>query len=115
MSRRAIRLQLSNPDQSELKKLLAGGVQQVRVTLRALALLRLQQGFTAPQVARMVQLTDQAVRQIARRYREGVWSERCMKGRGQGKAGYWTKRSGKRSWRWCAEVRPRGKPAGPYG
>jgi hypothetical protein len=46
-------------------------VQQVRVTLRALALLRMEQGFTAPQVAQMVQLTDQAVRQIARRYRQG--------------------------------------------
>jgi putative transposase len=71
MSRRAIRLELSAGDQSELKQLLTGGVQQVRVTLRALALLRIEQGFTAPQVAQMVQLTDQAVRQIARRYREG--------------------------------------------
>ena len=71
MSRRATRLELSAGDQSELQHLLTGGVQQVRVTLRALALLRMEQGFTAPQVAQMVQLTDQAVRQIARRYRQG--------------------------------------------
>jgi hypothetical protein len=75
MSRRAIRLQLSDPDQSELQKLLSGGVQQVRVTLRALTLSRLQQGFTALQVAQMVQLTDQAVRQITRRHREGGLAE----------------------------------------
>jgi putative transposase len=85
MSRRAIRLQLSDPDQSELKKLLTGGVQQVRVTLRALALLRLQQGFTAPQVAQMVQLTDQAVRQIARRYREGGLERALYEGPRPGK------------------------------
>src|SRR5260370_27881323 len=85
MSRRAIRLQLSDPDQSELKKLLTGGVQQVRVTLRALALLRLQQGFTAPQVAQMVQLTDQAVRQIARRYCEGGLERALYEGPRPGK------------------------------
>jgi transposase len=85
MSRRAIRLQLSDPDQSELKNLLTGGVQQVRVTLRALALLRLEQGFTAPQAAQMVQLTDQAVRQIARRYREGGLERALYEGPRPGK------------------------------
>ena len=85
MSRRAIRLELSAGDQGELKQLLTGGVQQVRVTLRALALLRIEQGFTAPQVAQMVQLTDQAVRQIARRYREGGLERALYEGPRPGK------------------------------
>jgi putative transposase len=85
MSRRAIRLELSAGDQRELKQLLSGGVQQVRVTLRALALLRIGQGFTAPQVAQMVQLTDQAVRQIVRRYREGGLERALYEGPRPGK------------------------------
>ncbi len=85
MSRRAIRLELSAGDQRELKQLLSGGVQQVRVTLRALALLRIGQGFTAPQVAQMIQLTDQAVRQIVRRYREGGLERALYEGPRPGK------------------------------
>jgi putative transposase len=85
MSRQAIRLQLSAADQRELQELLTGGVQQVRVTLRALALLRLHQGFTAPQVAQVVQLSDQAVRQIARRYREGGLERALYEGPRPGK------------------------------
>jgi putative transposase len=85
MSRHAIRLELSGADESELKLLLTGGVQQVRVTLRALALLRLHQGLTAPQVAQVVQLTDQAVRQIARRYRAGGLERALYEGPRPGK------------------------------
>jgi putative transposase len=85
MSRHAIRLQLSAADQRELEQQLSGGVQQVRVTLRALALLRLNQGFTAPQVAQVVQLSDQAVRQIARRYREGGLERALYEGPRPGK------------------------------
>jgi putative transposase len=85
MSRHAICLQLSAVDQRELEQQLSGGIQQVRVTLRALALLRLNQGFTAPQVARVVQLSDQAVRQIARRYREGGLERALYEGPRPGK------------------------------
>ena len=48
-----------------------GGVQQVRVVLRALALLHLGRGDSAPQVAPLVRLTPQAIRKIAQRYRTG--------------------------------------------
>lgn len=51
--------------------MLHGGVQQVRVVLRALALLRLDDGVTAAEVARLVPLTEQAIRKIAHRYRRG--------------------------------------------
>lgn len=48
-----------------------GGVQQVRVVLRVLALLQLDHGASAPQVARSVGLTPPAIRRIAERYRRG--------------------------------------------
>ena len=51
--------------------LLRGGVQQVRVVVRALTLLQLGRGDSAPQVAQVVGLTPQAVRKIAQRYRTG--------------------------------------------
>ena len=51
--------------------MLSGGVQQVRVILRALALLQLAKGASAPQIAAVVPLTPQAVRKIGHRYQEG--------------------------------------------
>jgi len=54
-----------------LEGLLRGGVQQVRVVVRAMALLRLGRGDSAPQVAEVVRLTPPAVRKIAERYRTG--------------------------------------------
>jgi putative transposase len=58
-------------DKQELKQMLSGGVQQVRVVLRALALLQLDEGLSAPKVSRTVQWTPQAIRTIAKRYRQG--------------------------------------------
>src|SRR3984893_18674522 len=63
--------QVTAKDQKELKELLSGGVQQVRGVLRAVALLQLTQGVSAPQGARTIPLTAQAIRKIAHRYREG--------------------------------------------
>jgi putative transposase len=54
-----------------LEALLRGGVQQVRVVVRAMALLRLGRGDSAPRVAEVVRLTPPAVRKIAQRYRTG--------------------------------------------
>jgi transposase len=54
-----------------LDTLLRGGVQQVRVVLRALALRHLHRGTSAPAVADLVSLTPQAIRKIAHRYRRG--------------------------------------------
>lgn len=62
---------LKRRDAKELDTLLHGGVQQVRVVLRALALLHLDRGASAPEVARRVRLTPQAIRKIAHRYRTG--------------------------------------------
>ena len=51
--------------------MLSGGLQQVRVVLRALALLQLAEGVSAPRVAQSLPLTPQAVRKIGHRYQDG--------------------------------------------
>jgi transposase len=66
-----LRFRLKSADVKELDALLHGGVQQVRVVLRAMALLQLGRGASAPEVARLVPLTEQAIRKIAHRYRHG--------------------------------------------
>ena len=70
MARTPLRLKLSRKDQSKLEQTLKSGVQQVRVVLRALALLQLADGATAPQVAKSVRLTAQTVRNLSRRYQQ---------------------------------------------
>jgi putative transposase len=50
--------------------LLSGGIQPVRVVLRALALAQLHEGKTASEVAANVRLTSKAGREIGRRYEE---------------------------------------------
>jgi transposase len=62
---------LKSQDAKELDTVLHGGVQQVRVVLRALALLHLHHGHSPPTVAKLVHLTPQAIRNIAQRYRRG--------------------------------------------
>jgi putative transposase len=68
MGRPALSFEVSAKDQKDLRTLLSGGIQQVRVILRALALLQLARGASAPKVAQVVQLTPQAVRKIGHRY-----------------------------------------------
>ena len=45
--------------------------QQVRVVLRALALLQLAKGVSAPRIAGVIPLTAQAIRNVGRRYQQG--------------------------------------------
>ena len=68
MSRRPIPIKVKSKDLSQIRELLRGGIQQVRVVLRALSLRQLADGFTAPQVAHALPLTAKAIRQIAHRY-----------------------------------------------
>lgn len=66
-------LQLSAEHEQELRALLRSGVQQVRVVLRALALLQTAAGGSPPVVARGLGLTAKTVRDIGGRYRaEGL-------------------------------------------
>jgi putative transposase len=71
MGRPPLTIAVTPKDQKELARLLSGGVQQVRVVLRALALLQLAKGASAPRIAEVVRLTSQAIRTIARRYQRG--------------------------------------------
>jgi transposase len=70
MARPALRIDITSKDKKELRKLLGGGIQQVRVVLRALALLQLAEGVSAPRIAGMLPLTAQAIRKIGHRYQE---------------------------------------------
>ena len=71
MGRPALRIEVAKKDQNELKRMLSGGVQQVRAVLRALALLQLAKGVSAPCVAEFVPLTPQAIRKVGHRYIQG--------------------------------------------
>jgi putative transposase len=70
MGRTPLHVDVTKKDQQELRSLLKGGVQQVRVVLRALALLQLAEEIGAPQVARTIPLTPQAIRRLGHRYQK---------------------------------------------
>jgi putative transposase len=70
MGRPPLTIDVTPKDRKELTELLSGGVQQVRVILRALALLQLAKGESAPRIANLVPLTPQAIRKIGHRYQE---------------------------------------------
>ena len=71
MARPALQIDVTSNDKKELTTLLSGGVQQVRVVLRALALVQLGRGVSAPRIADFLALTPQAIRKVGHRYREG--------------------------------------------
>src|SRR5260221_3876838 len=72
MGRPPLRIDVKPKDRNELIKLLNGGVQQVRVVLRALALLQLAKGASAPRISEVVPLTPQAIRKVGHRYQKGA-------------------------------------------
>ena len=71
MGRPALCFQVAQKDQEQIASILSGGVQQVRVVLRALALLQLANGVSAPQISQFIPLTAQAIRNVGRRYEQG--------------------------------------------
>ena len=71
MAKAALVLNLTAGERDELRELLKSGVLPVRTVIRALALLRVDAGMSAPQVAEILELTGQGVRQIVKRYAEG--------------------------------------------
>jgi transposase len=68
---RRLQVHLTPAELREVNRLLHGGLQAVRVVLRALALAHLHDGKAASEVAAMVRLTTKAVREIGRRYEGG--------------------------------------------
>ena len=71
MGRPHLSIPVTAKDQKELANLLSGGVQQVRVVLRAMALLQLAKGASAPQISDVIPLTPQSIRKIGHRYQQG--------------------------------------------
>ena len=70
MARPALSIEIRKKDQQELRKLVKSGVQPVRVVLRALALLQLAEHASAPQIAKVIPLTAQAIRRLGHRYEQ---------------------------------------------
>jgi hypothetical protein len=112
MARPPLPFQVSAKHQKELRQLLSGGVQQVRVVLRAVALLQLTEGVSAPQVSRTIPLTAQAIRKIAHRYREGGVERALYERLVQGQPRSWKIPKSNASSRWCAVSHPRGERGG---
>jgi putative transposase len=70
MGRPSLNIDVAKKDREQLRTLLKGGVQQVRVVLRALALLQLADDASAPQIAKVIPLTPQAIRRLGHRYEQ---------------------------------------------
>jgi putative transposase len=71
MARSALHIEVTVKDRKQLRELLSGGVQQVRVVLRAVALSQLAKGVSAPRISSVVPLTPQAIRKVGHRYQQG--------------------------------------------
>ena len=71
MGRPPLPFRLRALDRKRLEGMLGSGLQQVRVTMRVMALLHLDQGLSAPQVAALVRLSPDGVRRIGGRYLRG--------------------------------------------
>src|ERR1700683_558523 len=71
MARPALRIEVPAKGRKEKRRVLSGGVQQVRVVLRAVALSQLAQGVSAPRIASVIPLTPQAIRNVGHRYQDG--------------------------------------------
>ena len=70
MGRSPLSIDVAKKDRQELRTLLRGGVQQVRVVLRALALLQSAEDASAPRIAKVIPLTAQDIRRLGHRYQQ---------------------------------------------
>ena len=95
--------------------MLSGGVQQVRVVLRALVLSQLAKGISAPRISAVVPLTPQAIRNVAHRYEEGGLERALYEKARPGAAEVLDGGQKQRISRWSAAIRRRVAPAGPFG
>jgi hypothetical protein len=114
MARPALRIKVPGKDQQDLRNLLRGGIQQVRVTLRALTLLRLADGMTAPQIPNLLELTPQSIRKTAHRYSAGGLNLLFPTGNVPVPPGCSTTKKSSAWWRWFAVHRPQAKPGGRF-
>jgi putative transposase len=85
MPRTKSAIRLTAGERNDLRGLLKNGVLPVRTVIRALVLLRLDEGISTPQAAAMFELSDEGVRKIALRYREGGIETAVYEGERPGK------------------------------
>lgn len=67
---RRLRVRLPKRQMDKLDSILSGGLQPVRVVLRALTLSQLHQGKVASEVAANLRINPKTVREIGRRYQD---------------------------------------------
>ncbi len=115
MGRSPINIDVPKKDQQELRSLLKGGVQPVRLTLRALALLQLAEDISAPQIAKTIPLTRQAIRRLGTAIRKLDWRALSMRSSAPAPPRCWTTIRNSGLSRWCARTRPRAAFAGQSG
>ena len=85
MPRSKSAVKLTEGEREELRGLLKNGVLPVRRVIRALVLLRLDEGVSTPQAGAMFELSDEGVRKVALRYREGGLEAAVFEGARPGK------------------------------
>jgi transposase len=73
MGRPALSINIPKKHQEELRELVKGGVQQVRVVLRALVLLQLAKHVSPAEIATVIPLSPQAIRRLSHRYEQSGW------------------------------------------
>ena len=112
MGRPPLRIDVTAKDQKEFAKLLSG-VQQVRVVLRALALLQLAKGASAPRISEVVPLTSRAIRTIARRDQRGGLESPLFEKQRPGAVAVFDDARSSGSLLWCAAILPKVVRAGP--
>ena len=78
-------VKLTEAERNDLRSLLKSGVLPVRTVVRALVLLRLDEGMSTPQAAAIFELSDEGVRKIALRYRDGGLEAAVYEGARPGK------------------------------
>ena len=114
MGRPALKIDVAKKDQQALRTLLKSGVQQVRVVLRALALLQLAAEASAPQVAKVIPLTPQAIRRLGHRYRQSGLESALYEKQRPGAAEVLEASQKQRSSPWCAVILQRAAHAGRF-
>ena len=114
MGRPLLSIEVPQKVQNELAELLSGGIQQVRVVLRALALLQLAKGASAPRIAEVIPLTPQAIRKLGHRYEQGGLEAALYEKQRPGAAEVLDASQKQRVIAWCVAILRKAAPDGPY-
>uniref|UniRef100_Q01P88 Tc1-like transposase DDE domain-containing protein n=1 Tax=Solibacter usitatus (strain Ellin6076) TaxID=234267 RepID=Q01P88_SOLUE len=113
MGRPPLSIDVTPKDQKELARLLSGGVQQVQVVLRALVLLQLAKGASAPRISQVVPLTPQPSVRLRVVTSVAGWNLHCSRSSAPAQPRCSTMLRNNGSSPWCAAILPRAAPAGP--